>query len=118
MVVVGHVLVLDIRFIHKKIQRLKSNIKCSIQKRFDPTLKLKKEARDRLRIMRDNYNPQPHEGEIVYIRSQKEAGKYALERFQELARVECYQVAGTVHSDVTRPHFAEATAKVIQKYYM
>lgn len=116
-VFVGHVLIGDTHFIKQKMQRMKNNIKRSIQKKSDPQMKLKKQSRDRLRIIRDNYYPQSHDGEIVYIRSEKEAGKYAVERLQELAStVKCYQVKGTIHSDVARPHFADATGKIIQKY--
>ncbi|BBM85843.1 non-ribosomal peptide synthetase [Candidatus Uabimicrobium amorphum] len=114
----GHVLTLDIGFIKQKFERARNNIKRSVLKISDPQTKLKKEMRNRLRIIRDNYNPQPHSGEIVYIRSEKEAGKYSAKRFEELATsVKCYQVEGTVHSDVSRPRFAEATARIIQKYF-
>ncbi|WP_372366523.1 SDR family NAD(P)-dependent oxidoreductase [Candidatus Uabimicrobium sp. HlEnr_7] len=114
---IGHLLILDINFIRRKIQRIKDNLKRKAKKVSNPRTKLQKKMRDRLRIMRDSYQPKSHEGEIIYIRSEKKTGARALARFQELATtVTCHKIEGTIHNDVSRPHFAEVTSDIIKKY--
>ncbi|WP_372368914.1 SDR family NAD(P)-dependent oxidoreductase [Candidatus Uabimicrobium sp. HlEnr_7] len=110
---------LDTVFVIRKLKKMQHSmsLKRKIKKLIDPNRVLRKKMRNQMRIIRDKYDPQNYEGEIIYIRSEKEKGNDAEKRFRELAqKVKCYKLTGTIHSDVSRPHFAQKTSQIVQKY--
>lgn len=113
-----HLLTGDFHFVGQKIKKIKKNIAKFTRKISNPQVKRKKKIRDRLRSIRDEYSPQDFHGKMLYIRSEKQAGDFAEQRLRELTKKEffCHQIKGTIHSDVTRRHFANITTKYLEQY--
>ncbi|BBM85629.1 non-ribosomal peptide synthetase [Candidatus Uabimicrobium amorphum] len=114
-----HVCSGDMHFVAQKIKKIMCglSIKRKIKKLTDPRTKLRKKMRAQLRTIRDRYKPQPYNGVLVYIRSEKQQGDYAEKRLRQVApNVKVHKLPGTIHSDVTRSYFAEKTSEIVQDY--
>lgn len=114
-----HVLSGDVNFVVHKIKKIARglSIKRKINKFTDSRSKLRKQMRAHMRTIRDEYHIQYYDGELIYIRSEKLQANYAEKRLRQLAKsVKVHKLSGTIHSDVTRPYFAEKTSEIIQNY--
>lgn len=109
----------DVSFVRQKITKVvhSLSIKRKLNKLRDPQIKLRKKMRKQLRLIRDQYTPSRYPGEVVYICSEKEQTKYAQKRLQELAnKVNTHKIQGSLHSDVSRPYFAQRTSEIVLEY--
>ena len=114
-----HVFSGDVNFVVHKIKKIIHglSIKRKINKLTNSRIKLRKQMRAHMRTIRDEYRIQYYDGELIYIRSEKLQANYAEKRLRQLAKsVKVHKLSGTIHSDVTRPYFAEKTSEIIQSY--